>query len=474
MTFPYQEFARKKMPALLADLKDLIAIDSVRNMDLATPEYPVGPGPVKALEKFLNIADRDGFQTENIDNYAGVVTFGQGDQELGVAVHVDVVPPDEGWSQDPFTPWVKDGRVYGRGASDNKGPALAAYYALLALKEAGFQPKKKISFIIGTDEETDWVGMKYYLQKRPAPDWVFSPDSSFPIVTGQAGLAVLKTDFIAEESKADTSLVLESFSAGQATNMIPAAATAIVSGEKLEKIAAAFPDFLAKNGLTGESKESTCENGTGLKITLEGVSAHASVPWEGKNGACLLASFLRNFPFTGRAKNFLNFAGELELEDYYGKKIGIANTDPEMGKSINCPAVFRYQNGQEAYIKSDIRYSRGTSPEKMCQQLNDKFGTFSQTSFQPYQDFEKPHFVASNDPFVKTLLSVYEKQTGQAGETIISAGANYGRFFKNGVGYGPAFPGSLDTAHAIDESISLAELEKSLAIYAEAIYELTK
>ena len=66
------------------------------------------------------------------------------------------------------------------------------------------------------------------------------------------------------------------------------------------------------------------------------------------------------------------------------------------------------------------------------------------------------------------------KQTGQAGATVISAGANYGRFFKNGVGYGPAFPDSLDTAHAIDESVSLAELEKSLAIYAEAIYELTK
>ncbi|GHN36291.1 hypothetical protein ME792_14170 [Lactobacillus delbrueckii] len=243
----------------------------------------------------------------------------------------------------------------------------------------------------------------------------------------------------------------------------------------LADIAAAFPDFLAKNGLTGEVAEAVSDNGTGLKISLEAVSAHASVPWEGKNGACLLASFLRAFPFTGRAKNFLDFAGDLELEDYYGEKIGIANADPEMGKSINCPAVFRYQNGEaEGYIKSDIRYSRGTSPEKMCQQLNDKFGAFCQTTFQPYQDFEKPHFVASDDPFVKTLLSVYEKQTGQAGETIISAGANYGRFFKNGVGYGPAFPGSLDTAHAIDESVSLAELEKSLAIYAEAIYELSK
>ncbi|WP_201331042.1 dipeptidase PepV, partial [Lactobacillus nasalidis] len=417
--------------------------------------------------KFLAIAARDGFQTENIDNYAGVATFGEGDQELGVAVHVDVVPPDEGWSQDPFTPWVKGGRVYGRGASDNKGPALAAYYALLALKEAGFQPKKKITLIIGTDEETDWVGVKYYLKKRPAPDWVFSPDSSFPIVTGQDGLAVLKTAFTGEEAG---SLSLDSFSAGQATNMIPAAATAAVSGEGSSEIAAAYPDFLAQSGLSGQA-EATAE---GLLLTLEGVSAHASVPWEGKNGACLLASFLRNFPFAGRAKNFLDFAGQLELEDYYGEKIGIANTDPEMGKSINCPAVFRYQKGQEAFIKSDIRYSRGTRPEKMSQQLNAKFGAFCQTTFQPYEDFEKPHFVSSSDPFVKTLLSVYEKQTGQAGETIISAGANYGRFFKNGVGYGPAFPGSLDTAHAIDESVSLDELEKSLAIYAEAIYELSK
>ncbi|MFR0613569.1 dipeptidase PepV [Lactobacillus porci] len=468
MTFPYQAFAKEKMPALLADLKALIAIDSVRNMDLATPEFPVGPGPVKALEQFLAYGRRDGFQTENIDNYTGTITFGQGDQELGVAVHVDVVPPDEGWSQDPFKPYVKNDRVYGRGASDNKGPALAAYYALLALKEAGFKPRKKITLIIGTDEETDWVGMKYYLKKRPAPDWVFSPDSSFPIVTGQAGLAVLKTSFTGEE--ADGGLVLESFSAGQATNMVPAAATAVVSGRGIAAAAAAYPAFLAKNGLTGQA-ESQADR---LTLTLEGVSAHASIPWAGKNGACLLASFLKDFAFAGRAKAFLTFAGESELNDFYGERIGIANTDPEMGRSINCPAVFRYQKSGAAYIKSDIRYSRGSSPEKMCQQLSERFGAFCQTAFQPYEDFEKPHFVPESDPFVQTLLGVYEKQTGQAGKTIISAGANYGRFFKNGVGYGPAFPGSQDYAHAIDESVSLAELEQSLAIYAEAIYELTK
>lgn len=468
MTFPYQAFAKEKMPALLADLKALIAIDSVRNMDLATPEFPVGPGPVKALEQFLAYGRRDGFQTENIDNYAGTITFGQGKQELGVAVHVDVVPPDEGWSQDPFKPYVKNDRVYGRGASDNKGPALAAYYALLALKEAGFKPQKKITLIIGTDEETDWVGMKYYLKKRPAPDWVFSPDSSFPIVTGQAGLAVLKTSFTGEE--ADGDLALESFSAGQATNMVPAAATAVVSGNGIAAAAAAYPAFLAKNGLTGQA-ESQADR---LTLTLEGVSAHASIPWAGKNGACLLASFLKDFAFAGRAKAFLTFAGESELNDFYGEKIGIANTDPLMGQSINCPAVFRFDwETDEAYVKSDIRYTLGTSPEKMCDQLNAAWPA-SRSTFQPYEDFEKPHYVPEDDPFVKTLLDVYRKQTGDMTKPIISAGANYGRFFKNGVGFGPAYPTSLDTSHAIDESADIEELIKSMAIYMEAIYELTK
>lgn len=143
------------------------------------------------------------FQKTNVNNYAGTITWGEGNQELGIAVHVDVVPPDEGWTNDPFQMLVKDGRIYGRGSQDNKGPALACYYAMLALKKQGFQPKKKITFIIGTDEETDWVGMKYYLKKFKASDFLFSPDSGFPINNGQSGLAVLTTTFTGAKSTAD-------------------------------------------------------------------------------------------------------------------------------------------------------------------------------------------------------------------------------------------------------------------------------
>ena len=127
MKLAYQQLANEQEAALLKDLADLIAIDSVRDMSKATAEYPVGPGPVKALDKFLAFAQRDGFAVENLDNYAGTISWGTGEEELGIAIHVDVVPPDLGWQSDPFKMTIKNGRVYGRGSSDNKGPALACY-----------------------------------------------------------------------------------------------------------------------------------------------------------------------------------------------------------------------------------------------------------------------------------------------------------------------------------------------------------
>lgn len=470
MTLDYQNLAEAEKDDWLKDLSELMAIDSVRNMDLASPEYPVGPGPVVALKKFLDFGQRDGFTCQNIDNYAGTITWGEGDQELGIAVHVDVVPPDEGWTNDPFQMLVKDGRIYGRGSQDNKGPALACYYAMLALKKQGFQPKKKITFIIGTDEETDWVGMKYYLKKFKASDFLFSPDSGFPINNGQSGLAVLTTTFTGAKSTADLQLL--AFKSGQATNMVPASAKAAISGENLGQIACQLPDYLAANGLTGSCQLS--EDQTQLRFSLKGAASHASIPWEGKNGASYLARFLKNLDFAGRDLDFLTYVGDSNFNDYYGEKIGIANTDPQMGQSINCPAVFYFDRETgEAYVKSDIRYTLGTSPEKMCDQLNAAWPA-SRSTFQPYEDFEKPHYVPEDDPFVKTLLDVYRKQTGDMTKPIISAGANYGRFFKNGVGFGPAYPTSHDTSHAIDESADIEELIKSMAIYMEAIYELTK
>ncbi|WP_220515273.1 M20/M25/M40 family metallo-hydrolase, partial [Streptococcus pneumoniae] len=106
----------KRKEDLLADLFSLLEINSERDDSKADAQHPFGPGPVKALEKFLEIADRDGYPTKNVDNYAGHFEFGDGEEVLGIFAHMDVVPAGSGWDTDPYTPTIKDGRLYARGA----------------------------------------------------------------------------------------------------------------------------------------------------------------------------------------------------------------------------------------------------------------------------------------------------------------------------------------------------------------------
>lgn len=467
MELDYKKLAEEKTDALVQDLKKLIGINSVRDMSRKSKEYPVGPGPVKALRQFLAFAQRDGFIYRNIDNYIGEIDFGQGDETIGIACHTDVVPAGNGWRTDPFKAVIKDGKVYGRGSTDNKGPSLAAYYALLILKEAGFKPKKKIAFLLGTDEETDWTGMKYYLKHEPEIDDVFSPDDRFPLLNSEFGLAVLTTKFTQPEKSGDYDLL--SFKAGSATNTIPASATAIVAGEK-GNLQAAFQEFLDKEKLQGRC---SYQNGN-FQFYLQGRASHASIPQKGRNAATYLALFLDQLNFAGRGKDYLDFLRQVEHRDFYGEKLGIAVNNPKMGRLTNAASVYEYEQGGAAWVRADIRYPEGTRPEKMAKILNEKFGSFSKTTYQPYQAFELPHYVPIDNPFVQKLLKAYEEQTGKKGHGMVSGGATYGRMFKNGVAFGSLPEGEKDCAHATDEYVEIKDLTRAMAIYARAIYELTK
>ena len=83
--------------------------------------------------------------TENM-----VAIRGQGSPHFGFAGHLDVVPPGEGWSGDPFGAVIDDGRLVGRGANDMKS-AIAAYVA--ALSRLGDTNKGMLSLLITGDEE---------------------------------------------------------------------------------------------------------------------------------------------------------------------------------------------------------------------------------------------------------------------------------------------------------------------------------
>ena len=126
---------REDRESLIEDIKKLVSIDSVE----AAPQegMPFGEGAAEALQMFLDMAENLGAKTENFDNYAGHADFGEGEETLGILGHMDVVPCGEGWVCDPFQPEVIDGKLYGRGVLDNKGPMAVCLHAVKILKEMG-------------------------------------------------------------------------------------------------------------------------------------------------------------------------------------------------------------------------------------------------------------------------------------------------------------------------------------------------
>lgn len=82
----------------------------------------------------------------------------------------------------------RDGKAYGRGVQDDKGPTLTAVYAVKALLDEGFTPNYRLRFIFGTDEENLWRGIKVYMEKEEKPDFGFTPDSIFPLIHAEKGV----------------------------------------------------------------------------------------------------------------------------------------------------------------------------------------------------------------------------------------------------------------------------------------------
>jgi dipeptidase PepV len=467
--FKAEVAARKE--DLLRDLFSLLQINSERDDSQVTPETPFGPGPVAALKQFLSLAERDGYATKNVDNYAGHFTYGDDLPEdaevLGIFAHMDVVPAGTGWDSKPYEPEIRDGKIYARGASDDKGPTMACYYGLKILKELGVPLTKKIRFIAGTDEESGWGDMDYYFKHvgLPGPDFGFSPDAEFPIINGEKGNITEYLHFAGDNAGA---VHLHSFTGGLRENMVPESARAVISGDlgDLSSKLDAFVSAHADKNLTYEIEGSADDK---MTLILHGRSAHGAMPEKGVNGATYLAKFLDEI---GVALPFTKIAGTILLEDHAGEKLGVAFEDAKMGALSMNAGVFKFDDSSsDNTIALNFRYPQGTDSDTIYAVLAKLDGVAKVTKSEHEHT---PHYVPVDDELVSTLLGVYEKQTGLKGHEQIIGGGTFGRLLKRGVAFGAMFPGDIDTMHQANEFIPVDVLLRAAAIYAEAIYELAK
>ena len=447
---------------LLKDLFELLSVRSILGTDI-TEETPFGSGPREALDLILSFGERDGYKTKLVENKAGHIEVGQGEELFGILGHVDVVPVVEAdWTSHPFKPEIRDGKIFARGSLDDKGPTMAAYYAVKLLDKLGVKWNKRVRVIIGSDEETGFRCVEAYFKHEEQPASGFTPDAMFPLVYAEKARATFdhKLKFVLEDGSYNYKLV--KFNGGQVLNMVIASAKAELVGD-VSDIKEKFENFLALEKLDGEvTVEDT------IKLTLKGKAAHGSTPQYGVNGATKLAEFLSKLGLDNNGKNFVDYIVEKLANDPFGEKLGIDYSDNEMGEATYNYGIIDYDLLKKVGIVStDCRH-----PMKfdLVARLN---GVKVDNIDIEVTSTKEAHYVPKDDELVTTLMDVYRKHTGDTkNDAFVLGGGTYARCLKKGVAFGLLFPDKEDTMHQANEYLEVEDLLLATAIYAEGIYKL--
>ncbi len=396
-------------------------------------EMPFGKGAYDCLLHFLSLAEGMGFETHNYDGYAGDVVYGAGEEEFAILCHLDVVPAGDGWTKPPFGGIIEDGKIWGRGAVDDKGPAICALYALKQLKDEGFVPSKKIKLIVGCNEESGWACIDHYKQVATMPKTGFSPDADFPVIYAEKGILHVRLHFPVARAPF---LFLEG---GSSANMVCSYCCATV------------------RSVGGARAKELGLEVVGNKLISHGKNAHGSTPEQGKNAMLpLLEYFARRNADIRRAVDCL-----------FGDIYGLTALADETGHLTLSPDIVKYRKG-ELQILCDIRYPATMSAEAVHEKLA-LFGVKYETVHH-----QPPLFHEKDSPLIQTLLAVYEECTGEKAEPIAIGGGTYARALENGVGFGPEMAGDAPVIHQADEYITIERVELLLNMYKMAIERSTK
>ncbi len=434
-----------KRDEMVKNLISLIKINSVRDLSTKSENAPFGIGARKALDRALEIANKLGFETTDYDGYIGACDIGKGEIKVAVLCHLDVVPEGDGWTVDPYEGIIADGKIIGRGAIDDKGPAISAMYALWAVKEMSQSLDCKVRLLLGCDEECGSSDIEYYLTKDKMPKMVFTPDGSFPVINIEKGRATAEFEIKMPQGV--------KVWGGAVINAVPSGAQAEIPAE--------FEDDF-KEIVKNYEGISYVNEGDKLIVTATGKSAHASTPWEGTNAITMLIKALGEL-FDG--SDFSSLAKVFPFGEYNGKGAKINFNDDVSGETT---CVFSIIEGNVG--KVDIRFPVCTDGKTVTDNITSALEEFGIKMVNTTS--VEPHYVDSDSDFVKTLLEVFEEQTGKEGKCVAIGGGTYVHEIEGGVAFGAEIEGVDYHMHGADEFITIDELVKDAQIYAHAILRL--
>lgn len=418
-----KDYIRDHEQNILNDLQKLISFESITENKEENH---------KCLNWFINLAENMNLTTyKTTSGDVGIVEVGQGEETLGILVHLDVVSIGDAskWCFPTFEGRIHDGYIWGRGALDDKGAAMICLYALKALVDFKVTLNKKIWLIVGTSEETEWTDIDNFKREFNCPDYGFSPDGEFPIFNIEKGYADVIINF--KENCVKDSWQITELIAGKDTNTIPSRAEIVLNGNQM---------------------------------IFEGVSTHSSTPELGINAIeRLSSSILKDLDF-----KFIRFINEILSGDIYGGKLKFEGNKKYynrnyVGETTIAPTVLSMKDGR-VQLTINVRQSYGVSIESIQKAFHEFEKEYDYDfSIQGYLD---PMLVSKELKFLSLMSEVYEAW-GYKNSFEVASGTSYAKSMNNFVSWGPCFPEDLPCAHQENERISIKSLFRAMGIYLE-------
>ncbi len=424
----------KNYSQFLQDLSLLISAESVESEPAI--DAPYGVGVKKAYTAFIGIAKRLGFNVIDYDGYIGEIRLGGGNDicsnALGVIGHLDVVPSGDidKWNTPPYALTIKDGVLYGRGVTDDKGPMLCVLYAIKELLDEGVKFNRQLRFFIGLNEETGWKDVERYRQIGTFPTEGFSPDGNFPVTYAEKGPNAVTFRFAYNGA-------FRGFKGGVVVNAVCDHAIAVgkVDDELVKKYG-----LVVKEGV----------------IESNGKSAHGSKPELGKNAILPLLRYIDEVE-NGTVTPLIKYL--------FNDELGILKIGNETGYATLSPDLLSFENG-EIVLTCDFRV-----PAKM--NINEFIPLFDKTGIKySVKKSRDPHFVDDKSQLVQELLSAYNTVMQTSELPYSCSGATFASVFERGVAFGPEFEGCDGAIHEPNEYMTEKHLLKIFEIYKQALKNL--